>query len=290
MINTIHENINLIRESISEELDERILYSLLVSLTPNELIKLYWEYLEAENREVVVIQKVIINSINKQELTGFEQFISKCAKYILEKEYKKIIKVRSLISQLYNKIPENLLNELFFSLIKSKRKLDRRLACKISFLVSSQSVIDNLWNIWFIKNDEQGIKALINLNAITDKTDYEILKNIYSTDNIDEWIKRKMYKNIAKVDFEKLDFLKQTEFATYIYLAAINNYKIQDAWIYNKILEINDYNSLHFILWSLGKMKKTGLIMKIFQRKKKIKETIRLNIEKKYLNNESIDT
>ena len=164
--------------------------------------------------------------------------------------------------------------KLFDILIFNKRKNDRKLACWIARKHFNDSIEKKLFLAWEKFNDAQLIVPLIENGKISIDLHYAIIEKLLKDESVEDWIKRKLLLLLAKKDFEAINFIKNSDPVTYLYIATKLDQEVEEEYIIKIILNLDDSSLLGLVIWCIGKMGKRDLLLKLHPMSDEIEKRI----------------
>jgi len=223
----------------------------------------------------------LVNRIIKGKKNEFKSFLEDAITLIPIENYKIASKIRSVLSQSKEALPKKYLIRLFDILIFNKRKNDRKLACWIANQHFNNDINKKLLIAWDKFHDPQLIVPLLENGKISIDNHYYIIEEILEDSNVEDWLKRKFLLLLAKKDFSQIEFIKDSDPVTYIYISTKFKKKVDNEFILDTISNIDDFSKLGLIIWCIGKMKKRKLLLDLVPQREKMTMLVFENMKNK---------
>lgn len=247
--------------------------SLLRSIETKELIEVYWDSINKGLKPIVhVIQHQLVERLSQDKGIKLKPLIQQTIKNIENNNHRESRKIRSLLTKSVKYLTKpNRLN-IFHSLIFDEKKANRNLAYKAISGLIDENIESKLLESLDKNFDDQCLTLLVNETDFIENIPSEFLLELINTRHIKEWIKRKAIISLGLRNFSNVEFLKDKDPTTYLYIASKAKIEIDNKWIMKKIKTLSSPSQLSVFIYSIGELKKFKLLKRVFKEYDEIKK------------------
>lgn len=246
-----------------DQLINSFTYSMLMCFSNEQLTTLYFEYLDEVKirRKVEGIIKKRIEIGNNED---FHFLIERIYEQMTEVEWVNYTRLRAFLTEIIIHFPDNYLNGFFDYFIKSEKVSDNKKAYKIVSLIWSEEIEKKLWVKFDKTFDENCLDVLIDNGNI--KPLVKVFPIIWN-DNFSDYVKRKLLKRVAPINFNKIKFIEESSPISHLYSLVLAEKKISHKKAVKIALKAKNIEEFRFVLWCLGKMQMFDSLVEIATKK-----------------------
>lgn len=273
---TTNEKIDFVALILDENMSSdkfTFINALLKSIEINKLIQIYWDAIEKQINPIVdVIQYQLVKRLIEDKGETLHILIDQTINEIKSNKYRQLRKVRSLLTQSIQHLADYHRVKVFNTFILDEIKGNRKLAYKsISGLVNND-VEKKLFESWKENYDKECLILLINESKFIKNSSSDYLEELLNFDNIEDWIKRKVLLELGLRNTSYIEYLKDENPTTYLYIASENKIDVPGKWILNKINTLSSPEELTVFIYSIGSLNKINLLKVIYEKYEEIQK------------------
>jgi hypothetical protein len=245
------------------KLCRKIIYPLLLCLSDDELIELYFEC-SGDKRLFTSVENLIRNKIESEGHAAFVPLVEKILSMLPEADWHLYRRLRTFLSSIIAPFPKEFISEYFSYFYKSEKISDRWKAYAVAHLIWSDEVEGKLWRRLYEDPDESLLIVL------ADKGDpdslAEIFQEVWQAEHIQFWVKNKILVRLAPTHFKAVARLKGEYPVSYMYAAILAGKKLSQNQALSLALKAKDAREFGFALWCLGKLKMWNALVELSAR------------------------
>lgn len=233
------------------KLRRKIIYPLLICLSNEELVQMYWDCVD-ENRIVAQVENLIRNRIVTAGHAPFVSLVEQIYSQFREVDWNKYRRLRTFLTSIIEHFPQEYISEFFNYFYKREKISDHWKAYSVASLIWSDEVENKLWKKLYEEPDQKCLVILIqkgNLESLA-----EIFKEVWTSPNIQFWHKNNLLVRLAPVNFKAVSFLKKQYPISYMYAVVLAERKLTHKEAIELALKSKDAREFGFALWCVGKL------------------------------------
>jgi hypothetical protein len=243
-----------------QQLCRKIVYPLLLCLSNEELIQLYFECSD-EKRISIQVENLIRSKIGSEGYSAFIPLIDGIYSLLPSVDWHRYRRLRTFLSSIITLFPAELISDFFSYFYKMEKVSDRRKAYTVAHLIWSEEVEGKLWRRLYEDPNERLLIVLIekgNLDSLA-----EIFKDVWTSEYLQFWVKNKILVRLAPTHFKAIAYLKREHPISYMYAAILAGKKLSQKEALDLTLRAKDAKEFGFALWCLGKLKMWKILIEI---------------------------
>lgn len=235
-----------------KKLCQNIIYPLIICLSDEELIQMYWECVD-EKRIIKRVESVIKSRILENGYENFIEFTEQIYQNLLEYNWNKYRRVRTFLSEIITSFSQEQISKFFNYFYNREKHSDHHKAYGVAKMIWSEEVEEILWEGLYKDQDSICLETLIergNINRLS-----EIFKEVWDHSQISFRHKNSLLKRLAKENFKEVLFLKKVSPVSYMYAVILSENKLNKEEALRLPLKAKNHREFGFALWCLGKLK-----------------------------------
>lgn len=266
VISTIEESLSLTKSRITDRYE----YALYLSLDLSSLCHRLLQVLLKTHLRDLLLKHILIKLTQRQKLDS--RFVDELFSHVINSDKhlrrSSVTVLVGLIDYIHPSVSLNLFNVL----IDSQSKLDRNRASQIAAILFDENIEQKLWESWHKYNDIPVLRVLASnstLNSLKKR-----FSEIWHNEGIPFKFKNEALKKIAVSDFNSIEFLKDTYPVSYLTACVAADRDLQEEFIDDIVRKAKSLRELGYVIWCVGKLGKTELIMKFLNEAEQIERNI----------------
>lgn len=260
IIYRIYDECDGLRYSYIPKLCQSIIHPLMLCLSDEELIQMYWECIE-EKRLVNRVESLIKSRISEKGYSSFTSLIEQIYLNLVEANWNKYRRIRRFFSEIIMFFPDSYILEFFDYFYRKEKPCDRRKAYAVASAIWSAEMEQELWEGLFREGSDVCLTTLIEKGNI--KKLSSLFKEIWKHPQISFWLKTSLMKRLARENFKSLLFLKKDTPVSYLYASVLANKNLSEKEVMNLVMKAKNQKEFGFGLWCVGKLQMWNTLLEL---------------------------
>ena len=226
-------------------------YPLLLCLSDDELIQLFWEYIRGNN-SLSRVQGVIGRRINENGSGAYLGLVDGIYASFPTAHWNQYQRLRKFLASIISSFPVTEQRKYFDYFFADRRGYDRGKAIAIAGQIWDEDIEKKMWDCFLTDLDDRCLRILIERSEI-DKF-AKIFKDIWRNPQIQFGRKVELLRRLASRHFRSLSFLKKESPLSYLYAVVLAGKSPPRKEALRVALASRDGRELGFSMWCLGKL------------------------------------
>ena len=233
------------------KLCRKIIYPLLICLSNEELIQMYWDCVD-EKRIIGQVENLIRNRITTLGYAPYVSLVEQIYSEFPKVDWHKYRRLRTFLTSIIRHFPEEYISEFFNYFYNREKISDHWKAYAVADLIWSDEVEDKLWEKLYEEGDESCLAILIEKG--NPQSLIKIIKEVWTSQHIQFRHKNNLLVRLAPVNFKAVSFLKKDHPVSYMYAVVLAGRKLNHKEAEELALKAKNAREFGFALWCIGKL------------------------------------
>lgn len=250
---------------------DQFIYALYLATSMGELCTQYFKYINDTGTRNEIIRHIKIKKDKKDNAIP-KAFINKLLAEFKTSSKSRRLSLGTSLKELQEYLTTTQLKEFIECQILSESVLDRKRAYVAASQKYDNEIDGLLWESWHKYNDNNCMFVLANNTNVQKLA--ENFDSIWKSENVKFYIRNNVLKRVAKLDFDKVAFLKEEKPISYLSACVAAGKQISDYEAISIVKSCDSIGSLGYSLWCLGMLGKHKALYEVLSDIKNIEEEL----------------